>query len=145
MAKCLLENNNTLHLMVQDPNTLFVYWHISADYLQMATKELQSIHPGLHLRLVEEEYRGSSVSASYQFPQRQYHGSAYFHGQRPFRTYHAELGLTYHGGFFAVLRSETALTPPAGRPGHQPDKDTELPALLPFAYSPPEQMRGRGE
>ena len=148
MADCLLMKNNVVHLMVQSPEDLFVYWDLCPEFLQMATSQLQDVRSGLCIRLICVETTGPITEKVLVFPDGEFIGSAYFYGQRPYAVYYAEAGLFYQDGFFTLLRSANILTPPDKRPSglHSPDaKGMRLPSVLPFAYSPVENEEEWGE
>lgn len=138
-------NGNLLHLMVQSPETLFCYWDMSTDYLSMATSELIDVNPGLHLRLLQQTANEPLIIEEFGIPGMLHNGSAYFYGQTSFAAYYVELGLSYHGGYFTLLRSHTVSTPPdqqvtSSFPYSKP-KHPSLPPTLPFAYSPQERQK----
>jgi len=76
-------------------------------------------------------------------------GSLYFLGERPYSIYFAELAVAYHGSFFTLLRSVSALLPPDGRVEEKLSNlitsPLIVPPALPFAYSPTNQQATRGE
>lgn len=139
-------NGNLLHLMVQSPETLFVYWDMNEDYLNMATGELQDVNPGLHLRLLQQSGEESIIIEEFRIPGMLHHGSAYIYGQKSYAAYYAELGLSYHGGYFTLLRSHIISTPPAQQVSssfpHTNAQHHAVPLKLPFAYSPQEREIG---
>lgn len=139
-------NGNLLHLMVQSPETLFVYWDMNADYLNMATGELKDVNPGLHLRLLQQSADEPIIIEEFRIPGMLHNGSAYFYDQRPYAAFYAELGLSYHGGYFTLLRSHTVSTPPDQQVSssfpHTNTKHHTLPPKLPFVYSPEEGEKG---
>jgi hypothetical protein len=148
MADCLLMKNNVVNLMVQSPENLFVYWDMCPAFLEMATSQLQDVRPGLYIRLIRVESTGPAIDEVLEVADGEFVGSAYFYGQRPYAVYYAEAGLSYQDGFFTLLRSTTVLTPPDMRPTgmHSPDYEgMRLPTVLPFAYSPVENEKERGE
>lgn len=137
---------NLLVLMVQAPGDIFAYWEISPDFIEMAVQELQGVTPELYLRLYREAAAHAPGLPCHVFPRDLYRGSAYFHGLVPYHAYCAELGLSYGGGFFTLLRSDPAMTPPAKPvPTHKPSQTKAshlIPPLPGFAYSPADIRRG---
>lgn len=148
MAACRVTRENMVHLMVQTPYSLFVYWDISGDYLEMARESLQGVEPGLRIRLLQDAGTGDVPVEDVAVPETMLLGSWYFNGQRPCAVYTAELGFIYHGGFFTLLRTERILTPPSAGVEEKQQARTALKEalpILPFTYSPSEKPLPGGE
>jgi hypothetical protein len=132
---------------VQSPFSLFLYWQLTSDYLDMACTSLENVKPGLNLRLISENDHSPELTERRLLTGHVRQGSLYFTQLRPHTAYLAELGLSYHGGFFTLLRSTRTFTPPAGKVESAILSETNvksLPQNLPFVYSPLEK-KGRGE
>lgn len=149
MAKDKISVESILHLMVQTPTSLFVYWELTQEFLDLAQSALQETFAGIWLRLVREGKSGPEAVESRYVTELLANGSLYFTDQSPYSTYFAELAVAYHGGFFTLLRSAAALLPPDGRVEEKKEititSPIVIPPSLPFTYSPTEQQRLRGE
>ncbi|MHB1255553.1 MAG: DUF4912 domain-containing protein [Dethiobacteraceae bacterium] len=149
MSKSLTSAESSLHLMVQTPTSLFVYWEITEEYLDLARSALQEVFTGIWLRLMREGESGHEVVESRYVSEHLTSGSLYFSSKRSYSTYFAELAVAYHGSFFTLLRSVSALLPPDGRVEEKLSNVITspliIPPALPFAYSPTNQQYTRGE
>ncbi|EEG78557.1 DUF4912 domain-containing protein [Dethiobacter alkaliphilus] len=158
MTACQHIRENAMHLMVQTPYTLFAYWDVTPEYLELAKSSLPGEHFGLQIRLVRETAEGAEIADTLSIPSQEIKGRTYFSRQNPYNAYYAELGLSYQGGFFTLLRSAPVITPPAGKATKHlmPKSTTEshrkdtsgsqlVPDSLPFAYSPAENKGSRGD
>lgn len=144
-----LSGDNRLHLMVQTPTALFVYWEMTEVYLDLARSALQGVLPGIWIYLLRVGEKGVETVASQFIPDLPVRGSFYFTGQKPYSKCFAELTLAYRDSFFTLLRSGTILLPPDSKAEQKLDAAVTWPELitsaLPFAYSPTENQSGRGE
>jgi hypothetical protein len=138
---------SSLQLMVQTPGDLFVYWEVSREFLKMARIGLQDSSVQMVLLLYREESGQAVQAALVPLDNDLLYGSHYFSRQRPWKTYYAELSLSYQGAFFTLLRSNRVVTPPVAlgsgeeRPS-VPFQLQDVPPMLPFAYSPEEERGG---
>lgn len=140
---------NNLHLMVQTPEIVFVYWKLYPDYIEMAKSQIQDTSESLVLRLFQhmpgivpgEVDRRDIANGSLK-------GSTYFYGLRPYTTYFTEISLAYQGGNFTLIRSNHVITPPAERTAGDliipPAYLDTVPPMVPFTYSPEEVKNKRG-
>jgi hypothetical protein len=137
---------NLLHIMVQTPQDIFVYWEIQPDYLEMARLLLQGAQPGMVLRVFRESKGRTDETASIHLYPGNYSNSMYFHNQNPYATYYAELAFLCNDGYFTLLRSNRVISPPqvpiAGKWFPVTEFREVLP-MIPFAYSPAELEQGR--
>lgn len=137
---------SALQLMVQTPGDLFVYWEVSREYLELARLSLQDASAQMVLLLCREAPGLTETAALVWLDDDPLNGSYYFTGQQPWKTYFAELALSYKGALFTLLRSNKVVTPPLAisngeaRPSAPVQWQAE-PPKLPFAYSP-EERRG---
>ena len=149
MAKDQISAESCLHLMVQTPTSLFVYWELTEEYLGMARSALQSEFSGISLCLMREGESGSEAVENRFISELLTKGSLYFTGQKPYTTYFTELAVAYHGSFFTLLRSSSVLLPPDGsvveKTSTKIASQPITPPSLPFAYSPTDLQRLRGE
>jgi hypothetical protein len=160
MKACQASQESVIYLMVQSPDMLFGYWDAAEDYLTLARNSLNDIAPGLCLRLVHVSQDSSEVVVSQTMPDSSIRGNYYFSGLIPHATYFAELGFSFHGGFFTLLRSNMVHTPPDKKPAHGLEdrfykeygdtyqsavKTQWLVSPMPFVYSPTENMEEEGE
>jgi hypothetical protein len=155
MVACQTSHESVLQLMVQTPYTLFAYWDLTNEYLDLARSSLSGVTPELSLRLVRMNHTSTEAVANHTMPDSALRGNYYFTQQRPHSAYFAELGFSSHTGFFTLLRSNQINTPPDGKPTHHVESGSaydgahstfpeEVPAALPFVYSPEEETK-RGE
>jgi hypothetical protein len=134
-------HESMLHLMVQTPYSLYVYWDMAPAYPDLARVSLEGVKPGLALRLIELQNQQSRTIMQHSLPETPLRGNFYFTGLMPLTPYVAELGFLYANGYFTLLQSGTVITPPDGQmiepqPYNEPSR---LPGReLPFAYSPVE-------
>lgn len=149
MTPCQGNHESTLHLMTQTPTSLFVYWELTADFLDLAKNSLDDLSPGLCLRLLREEQNGPEIVEELIFADTDVKGRMYFSVLRSYSAYFAELGLSCQSGFFTLLRSTRTLLPPEQPVHYRVDSNNirpvSIPPSLPFAYSPAENLRQRGE
>jgi hypothetical protein len=135
--------------MVQTSTSLFVYWEITQEFLDLARAALHEEFTGLWLRLMREGENGSEEVESRFITTHLTNGSHYFTGKKPYSVYFMELAVAYHGSFFTLLRSVSAFLPPAGRVEEKINSITTSPGItppaLPFAYSPTNLQCTRGE
>lgn len=142
-------SENNLHLMVQTPEIVFVYWELYPDYIEMAKSRIQDTLDNFVLRLLRHT-DGSQLDeiARYDLSATSLNGSTYFYGLIPYASYFAEISLAYSGGNFTLIRSKHVITPPAANitgdflaPLASPDA---VPPMVPFTYSPEENKQKRG-
>ncbi|MFW0861486.1 MAG: DUF4912 domain-containing protein [Dethiobacter sp.] len=149
MSKSQISAQSVLHLMVQTPTSLFVYWEITQEFLDLARSALQEEFTGIWLLLMKEGASGPEAVESRFISLHLANGSLYFTGKKPYSVYFAELAVAFHGGFFTLLRSDSALLPPDGRVEEKVESVITSPSVtppaLPFAYSPTNQQCTRGE
>ncbi|MBT9172086.1 MAG: hypothetical protein DDT21_00467 [Syntrophomonadaceae bacterium] len=135
---------SALQLMVQTPGDLFVYWEVSREFLKIARIGLRDSSAQMVLLLYREESGQTEQAALVPLDQDLFYGSHYFSRQKPWKTYYAELSLSYKGAFFTLLRSNRVLTPPVelGSGEEKPSVPVQwqdVTPKLPFAYSPEEE------
>jgi hypothetical protein len=142
-------SENILHLMVQTPEIVFVYWKLYPDYIEMAKSQILDTSDSLVLRLFQR-LAGSEPGevARRDFSDGSCKGSTYFYGLRPYTTYFTEISLAYQGGNFTLIRSNHVITPPAERTASDliipPASLGTVPPMVPFTYSPEEIKQKRG-
>lgn len=149
MPKSQISAESRLHLMVQTPTSLFAYWDITQEFLDLARTALDEEFTGIWFFLIKEGKSGPEAVESRYIAEHLTDGSFYFTDKKPYSTYFAELAVACHGGFFTLLRSASALLPPDGTVEEKTDSIIASPAIippaLPFAYSPTNQQCTRGE
>ncbi|MEW9699835.1 DUF4912 domain-containing protein [Paenibacillus sp. SI8] len=109
-------DRDTLHLLVQSPSTLFVYWHLSSRKCAMIQEHFgsdwQSLKPALRLYdTTGIPFDGSAAGGVSEIPLPKGE-SCFLSGFRPERAYIADLGIqNEHGQFLPLLRSNRVETP----------------------------------
>lgn len=140
-------SENKLHLMVQAPETVFVYWKLYPDYIDMAKSQIQETSDSLVLRLFRHWAGGQPEDVAHRNIS-DVSGSTYFYGLRPYTTYFTEISLAYQGGNFTLIRSKHVITPPADKTAGDllisPATPDTVPPMAPFTYSPEEMKKKRG-
>lgn len=121
-------DRDTLHLLIQSPTVLFVYWQLSGRKKNMIQehfdKDWKALQPTLRFYHVADlpidSHQADSVSELH-LP----HGeSCFLSGFHPGQRYFADLGIVNEQGqFLPLLRSNTILTPPI-------DTNQEFPSHL---------------
>lgn len=149
MFKSEISAESSLHLMVQTPTSLFVYWEITEEFLALVKSALQEEITGVWLRLLKEGEDSPEVVENRIILEQITNGSLYFTGKKPYSTYFAELAAACHAGLFTLIRSVSVLLPPDSRVEERAEgliiSPLAIPPSLPFAYSPTNLQCGRGE
>ncbi|NEW07232.1 DUF4912 domain-containing protein [Paenibacillus sp. SYP-B3998] len=109
-------DRDTLHLLVQSPSVLFVYWQLSARKRDMIQEHFgftwQSLHPTLRVYdITGLHFDGSTACEVSELPLPQGE-SCFLHGFHQGRVYIADLGiLNDRGQFLPILRSNKVESP----------------------------------
>jgi hypothetical protein len=118
-------NENALHLLVQSPRVLYVYWELSP-----GLKNVLSERKGIQLRL-NVQGQGPYFTTDLDLSKK----SHYFSGVEPGLSYNCEIGIVDIGNeFYPLLRSNTVVSP-LERPVGECGLDWEADPLSPATFS----------
>ena len=124
--------------MVRDPWVVFAYWEFNDQDLARARKEVGSPDAGCALRVYETSLRqfdGTNANWYVDIPIDRQTNMYYVHTNRPGATFHSDIGVKSHEGWFAkIARSGIVETP---RDAASPDTRVEW-MTVPQIAPPPE-------
>ncbi|MFD0697920.1 DUF4912 domain-containing protein [Paenibacillus sp. GCM10027628] len=131
-------DRDTLHLLVQSPTVLFMYWQLSARKSAMIQEHFgahwQTLQPSLRIYdITGLSFDGSSACEVSELPLPQGE-SCFLSGFRPGTRYIADLGIVSgHGQFVPLLRSNTIETPPISHATYSEPQTT--PSTYPVSFT----------